>query len=682
MSSPSIRIAFRRQFYDLLSSMRFAVSLLTVIAIASVIGTVLKQGEPYTNYAFQFGQFWFQMFHLLGLFDVYHTAWFLIILAFLVLSTSLCVSRNAPAMLKEMRTFKEKASEASLRNFAHRGEFSGEVKSNVVQILRQYLDQHGFRSRVVEQGEQTLIAAKAGTQSRWGYIFAHLAIVIICLGGLMDGNLPLQVQQFMGTKKIETRDVPQSQIPQQSRLPSNNLSFRANVTVPEGSVVDVGFQSIEDGYFVQELPFTIELKKFHIEHYSTGQPKAFASDIIVTDKQTGEKVTSTIEVNKPLIYNGVAIYQASFADGGTGLKLKAWNLTGQNIEPLALTGRINQVGRLTAGGVEYALEFNDFRPFNIENFGPTEEQKNKSDGQSASSTGASRSLSSLPSKKNLHNVGPSFQYKFRNPQGQAREYNNYMQPVQLEGHSYFVTGVRENPGEVFRFMRIPADDQGSIDGFMRLKATLLDPMERKAAAQRFVNAAMKGDAISEVLREKLLDSTDRVLTVFVGSGFEGVAQFLEKAVPPSEQQKAAETYLKILEGASLQALDISRERAKLKPLPVDDNAMTFVRDALTAMNDFRLYGSPVYLQLASFDEVKASGFQLTRSPGKSIVYFGSILLVAGIFAMFYIRERRLFLLVKPGESLVLFAMSTNRKTLDFEREFEKHRATIGEILKA
>lgn len=39
--------------------MRFAVSLLTVLGIASIIGTVLKQNEPYSNYIIQFGQFWF-----------------------------------------------------------------------------------------------------------------------------------------------------------------------------------------------------------------------------------------------------------------------------------------------------------------------------------------------------------------------------------------------------------------------------------------------------------------------------------------------------------------------------------------------------------------------------------------------------------------------------------------------
>ncbi len=65
-----------REFYELISSMRFAISLLTVLGIASIVGTVLKQNEPYTNYIIQFGQFWFAAFEKLGLYDVYHTGWF------------------------------------------------------------------------------------------------------------------------------------------------------------------------------------------------------------------------------------------------------------------------------------------------------------------------------------------------------------------------------------------------------------------------------------------------------------------------------------------------------------------------------------------------------------------------------------------------------------------------------
>jgi len=43
------RRAWVRQAMELLSSMRFAISLLSIISIASVIGTVLKQNEPINN---------------------------------------------------------------------------------------------------------------------------------------------------------------------------------------------------------------------------------------------------------------------------------------------------------------------------------------------------------------------------------------------------------------------------------------------------------------------------------------------------------------------------------------------------------------------------------------------------------------------------------------------------------
>ena len=107
--------------------------------------------------------------------------------------------------------------------------------------------------------------------------------------------------------------------------------------------------------------------------------------------------------------------------------------------------------------------------------------------------------------------------------------------------------------------------------------------------------------------------------------------------------------------------------------------MQFIRDSLNAINDSFYYGSPVYLQLKNYEEVLSSGLQLTRSPGKILVYAGSALLVLGLFAMFYIRERRIWLLVQPGE--VLFAMSSNRKTLDFENEFDRHKKNLAGLMK-
>ena len=57
--------------------------------IASIIGTVLKQNQSYESYIIKFGQFWFEFFEILNLYNVYQASWFLLILLFLVSSTSL-----------------------------------------------------------------------------------------------------------------------------------------------------------------------------------------------------------------------------------------------------------------------------------------------------------------------------------------------------------------------------------------------------------------------------------------------------------------------------------------------------------------------------------------------------------------------------------------------------------------
>ena len=97
MNAPSLSSHSRQKRYfqdsiELLSSMRFAIALLTIICIASVIGTVLKQQEPLNNYINQFGPFWAEVFDVAGLYSVYSAWWFLLILAFLV-SAPVCALR-------------------------------------------------------------------------------------------------------------------------------------------------------------------------------------------------------------------------------------------------------------------------------------------------------------------------------------------------------------------------------------------------------------------------------------------------------------------------------------------------------------------------------------------------------------------------------------------------------------
>lgn len=640
--------------------MRFAVSLLSVLGIASIIGTVLKQNEPYENYIIKFGQFWFNFFESLGLYDVYHSGWFLVILLFLVISTSLCVYRNSPLMIKEWRTFKEQATEKSLNAFSHQETYTvSDVIASKASLL-QYLTLKGFQYKIrTHKDGSELVAAKAGTHQRLGYIFTHLAIVIICFGGLLDGNLPFKVQEMLGQKRIETLDIPESKVPAISRLGIYNPSFRANMTLSEGTSDNVAFVRVRDGYLVQELPFSVALKQFRIEHYATGQPKSFESDIVINDPDLKAPLTKTISVNHPLIYKGVAIYQSDFQDGGTKLNFKVWNLLSKSNEAQSLDGAIFQKGVIGNGPEALKVEYNDFRKFNIINLSP--------DG-----------------KGKPHNVGPNITYKLRDTQGQAKEYVTYMQPMQIDGKYYFISGMRETVQDEFHYLRIPVDADLGLEGFMGLRANLLDESKYAEIAHRLSSAAVeRNNKMTDkelALRKQFEGSVVQLLHDFAHGGYNQVAEAIEKNVPVSEREVAARTYIKMINMAALEAYNMGLESNK-KPLLVNNKeTQALIGDSLNAFSDMFFYGTPYYFQLANFEHKQASGLQLTKSPGQKWVYLGSVLLVIGIFAMMYIRERRIWLLLKPATQQVHFAMSSNRKNLDFEQEFNIYREQLKNVL--
>ncbi|MGE5321004.1 MAG: cytochrome c biogenesis protein ResB [Hyphomicrobiaceae bacterium] len=661
--------SFGKSVFELLSSMRFAISLLSILAVASIIGTVLKQAEPYNNYLIQFGPFWFEAYEKLGLYDVYHAAWFLLILTFLVVSTSVCIYRNAPNFAREMRSFREHVSEQSLNAFKHKHETTTTLTPEALAASAQrYLEGQGYKVKNLPREDGILLTAKAGSWNRLGYFLAHSAIVMICIGGLIDGNLVFKAQQLLGYKKIETRDIPQSQVPAISRLSPSNPSFRGSVQIPEGSSADVVFLNVADGYLVQDLPFTVALKQFRIEHYTTGQPKNFESDIEIFDR-SGKKIrAATIAVNHPLVVDGIAIYQASFADGGTHLSLHAWNLFAPTASFFPIEGTVHQSTTLTSAGGDSTLEFVDFRPFNIENMGGDAPADN-----AMSVFGGSP----VSDKKQLRNVGPSFQYKLRDSRGQAREFSNYMLPLELDGRWYMMSGVRDAPNEAFRYMRMPLDADGNIESFMRLRGALLNPELRPEIAANFARQALPKNAWGTEIEGKLTKSAEQVLGLFAKGGFEPLGQFIEKNVPAAEREKAAGTYLRILELAGFEALKIANRQANLPPPKADDATGWLVRDTLNSVSDMFVYGAPIYLQLMHYDEVKASGFQLTRSPGKNVVYLGSLLLTLGVFFMLFVRERRVWLRIKPGHALL--AMSSAKHTIDFEKEFTQHAQALDTL---
>jgi cytochrome c biogenesis protein len=717
-----------RSTIELLSSMRFSISLLTVICIASVIGTVLKQQEPLINYVNQFGPFWSQVFSLVGLNNVYSAWWFLLILAFLVISTSLCISRNAPKIFAELNQFKENIREQSLKAFGHRAENTlAEAPEAAAHRIGQTLVQGGWRVKLQQRDAGWMVAAKKGSANKLGYIAAHSAIVLVCIGGLLDGDLMVRAQMWFNDKVVFTGGGLIADVPQKHRLSASNPTFRGNLLVAEGTQSSVALLNQPGGVLLQELPFTIELQKFIVEYYSTGMPKLFASEIVIHDKETGEKIPRRVEVNHPARHRGVEIYQSSFDDGGSSVTLKAVPMNAAT-KSFEIQGTIGSSSSLSNGAEDLTLEYTALRVINVENFGASGNQVGSSgtavDVRKVDLRQAIDSRMGAANKtrtnKELRKVGPSVGYKLRDGAGQAREYQNYMLPVRMDDNpdstAVFLLGVRETPIEPFQYLRVPADQESSMQTFLNVRAALADVRQRDEAVRRYVRQAIAADRPD--LAAQLTASASRALGLFAGAesvapaispqtvstaaaanssptsaGLQAISDFMEMNVPEAERGRAGEVLVRILNGVLFELVSMSREQAGLPPMAQDEKTQNFMSQAVLSLSDAHHYPAPMTFALTDFTQVQASVFQVARAPGKNIVYLGCAFLILGIFAMLYVRERRLWVWLSPRSATVdgngtgntgdsshaTMALSANRKTMDGDKEFEMLKTRLLQV---
>jgi cytochrome c biogenesis protein len=697
------------QLVELLSSMRFSITLLMVVAAASVIGTVVEQNKPWVNYVNQFGAFWAEKLHSIGVFSVYNSPWFLLIMAFLVLSLSLCLIRNTPSMLREMHSFKDRMGRAGVLAHPHRGQSTQPVSiASAAQAVTAHLQQAGYRLSTKQRSsdplsqadDELMIAAKKGTHNRWGYLLAHGGMVVILVGGLLDSELPLRaIAAIHGALPIHGNQLV-SKTPAVSRLPAGNPSYRANVLIPEGASTQHAIVNYQDGVLIQPLPFELTLKKFNVEYYSTGMPKLFTSDVLVRDPDSGKTFEKRIIVNEPLTYKGVTIYQSSFDDGGSTVQFNAHPLFGASSDTFVVKGTVGESAVVSSSLTPtlYTVEFSAYRPINVEDFSKSAADKSASPLSKIMSDQDSALNSVMgvqaPRSKQLHNVGPSVVYKLRDSAGQAKEYQAYQLPVRLgddgqlsdSAQPVLLLGMRDTISAPFKFMRIPADINNSAQDYMRFRAAMANPAIQAKAAKAFANRSTNALNRSPESVAQLQNSAAKALAVFAGKadgsagGFTALATFIDRNVPKAQAETVANVILKVLSGTAWEVWQQARLDAGLPVLQGTQADNDFLQTALTAYNDSFFLGAPFILQLQDAQHKQASVFQVTKSPGKFVVYLGALLLVAGVFAMFYIRERRLWVWLRKVDdetSDITWALSAPKRGLAFDKEYSHWQNVLG-----
>lgn len=270
-----------------LSRMSTAVGVLAILALFSVVGTLIPQSRSPQFYEATYGPDYADLIYALGFDNVYSAWWFLAMAAFLVLSVSVCLMRNGPRLWRTMRAPKKIPSLGVLRQWA----FTQTTKLTGEGAVKA-LQKQGYKiKRSYPDGSTLLIK---GTGGRLGYFFTHLAVIFLCLAALITGV----------------------------------WGYRLTLHLTEGQ--SLNYAALwQDGQFnVFDLPFTLTNNKVEVEHYFTGKPSQFKTNLSVT--YAGETTEHEISVNKPLTIAGHRIYQADYGDGGSPVSFKLRDMqTGQ-----------------------------------------------------------------------------------------------------------------------------------------------------------------------------------------------------------------------------------------------------------------------------------------------------------------------------------------------------------------
>jgi cytochrome c biogenesis protein len=164
--------------------------------------------------------------------------------------------------------------------------------------------------------------------------------------------------------------------------------------------------------------------------------------------------------------------------------------------------------------------------------------------------------------------------------------------------------------------------------------------------------------------------------MFIEGGFQEVGRFIDTAVPENERENLGPAYISMLREMLARIYFGSHNINEAEQ--VNGDHLMFLQDAVDAIGSLPRYGSPVYLMLTDYQHVEASGLQIARSPGKPVVYLGCALLTIGVFILFYLPQRRFWMLVKTQQqqTTVLLAGMSNRNPREFDVFFEQQKQQL------
>jgi cytochrome c biogenesis protein len=284
-SKDTVRVkesSFLSMIYDLFRSLKLTISLLILLAILSIIGTLITQNATRSEYIQRYGIGLYEVLNFFNLFDMYHSWWFSAILLFLVINLITCSIHRLPGILGQISRESRELEDRMLKAIPYVERIQipnpGEREENIQSSLTKWFKNVG---RMETEKAITLFSEK-GRYSRLGVPITHLSILIILIGGII-GSL---------------------------------YGFRGHVEILEGETVNQIFLRTKDEEKPKPIDFSIRCDDFNIIYYDLpGRKEKHVKEYtsIITILEDGKEVLKkTVQVNHPLHYKGLAFYQSNY----------------------------------------------------------------------------------------------------------------------------------------------------------------------------------------------------------------------------------------------------------------------------------------------------------------------------------------------------------------------------------
>jgi len=317
------------QVWKFFTSIKLAIFIIIILAIASIIGTIIEQNQPLEKYRQVYTDGAIRLFESLNLFDMYHSWWFLLLLVLFTVNLSCCTIDRLPRAVKVVRNPKTTLDENLEKSLSHVDRWK--KKGGLEGLAETYKAAMGgaFAKPLVTENSGTLhLYAEKGIISRFGVYVTHLSIIIIFIGAII-GNV---------------------------------FGFKGFANIVEGESVRT--IPTRGGTNHVDLGFAVRCNKFWVDFYPSGQPKEYASDLSILENGR-EVLRKKIVVNDPLQYKGIWFYQSSYgAAGAASATLAVHTPDGGKGETVSLAaGQKKEIpGYGTVSGVDYQNDFQGLGP--------------------------------------------------------------------------------------------------------------------------------------------------------------------------------------------------------------------------------------------------------------------------------------------------------------------------------